>query len=174
MGSSRSRYARNERGSTHILSPGLLTKKATKKFHSASSHIRSTWLFGFCPDSVQYLLRTYLKEQAILEAIENLDNVLEATKEDQNTFPSRVLVPTYRCCNVHTEVESISIFFNGNLPEMLLIISTSRREQLRNMLTFNIIVSNSRDEGILIGLVCLPTLNHLGPQTIRTFWTHTT
>ena len=133
-------------GQLIVCLPHLLTKKAAQHFRSASSHSRSGGLVCW-PDAVQYLLRTYATEQAIRESVEHLENLLQATNEDENAFASRVGVAAYRCGNVHTEVEKIAIFVNGLLPAIRSIVSRFRREQPRHMLTFDRIVSYARDEG---------------------------
>lgn len=94
--------------------PQLLTKNAAQHFRSASSHSRYGGLVCWT-DAVKYLLRTYGTEQAIHEAVEHLKNIMQASNEDETSFASRVGVDAYRCGNVHTNAEKISIFVNGLL-----------------------------------------------------------
>lgn len=87
----------------------LITKNSAKHLRSASSESCSGSLVCWVV-AVQYLPRKHATEQAIRKAIERLENLLRALNEDESTFVSSVGVTTYRCGNIHTEVEMIAIF----------------------------------------------------------------
>lgn len=123
----------------------LLTNKAAQHYRSSSSNGRSGGMVTW-PEAVQYLLRTYTTEQSIRETVEHFWNLRQASNEDEHAFSSRVGVATYRCGNVHMELEKVTIFINGLLPELRYVLSRFRREQSRHSLTFDRIVSYTRDE----------------------------
>lgn len=126
--------------------PHLLTKTAAQQYRSIASRSRSGTLTKW-PEAVQYLLRTYATDRAIQEAVEALENIRQASNEDENAYASRVGTAAYRCGNVHTESEKITIFVHGLQPATRSIVSRFRRDQPRSMLTFDRVVSFARDEG---------------------------
>lgn len=131
----------------------ILNKNAAQNSRSASRHSFSDGLVCWTVD-VQYVLRIYATEQDIREAVEDLHSLPQGSNGDGNTFSSRAAVATFCSGKVHTEVENIAIIVNGNLPAIPSIVSRFRREQSRNLLTFNRIVSYGRHEGdhYLVGM----------------------
>ena len=133
-------------GQLIVCLPHLLTKNAAQNYRYSSNNSGSGNTLRW-PEAVQYLLRTYATEQAIREAVEQFENLRQASNEDEHAFASRVGVAAYRCGNVHTDIEKITVFVNGLLPAIRSVVSRFRREQPRYSLTFDRIVSYARDEG---------------------------
>lgn len=89
------------KGKLIVCLPHLVTENGSQQFRPTSSH-RSSGGLVCCPNNIQYLLRTYATEQVIRESFEHLNELLQASNEDESYLP----LP---------EIHSIvSIFFFAN------------------------------------------------------------
>lgn len=99
-------------GQLMVYIPHMLNKTATRKYRSNSSENRANVL-EYWSEAMQYFLRAYSTDSAIREAPEHLENIRRNTNETENSYESRIGDADYRCGNVHTDDEKISIFTKG-------------------------------------------------------------
>lgn len=76
-----------------------------------------------------------------------MKNIGQNKNETKNSYASRIGDAAYRCGDVQTYKEEISIFTKDLLSSVCRIVERFRREQPRYVLMFNRIVSFARNEG---------------------------
>ena len=133
-------------GQAFMALPKFLSKTASTQYrarqHGGSSGGITCW-----PEAVQYLLRTYATPSAIRKATSDLRSVQQLENEDESAYAARVSEAAYRCGNVLTEDEKMTIFVDGLQPEIRTTVARYREDQPRYEMTLERLIHHAQDEG---------------------------
>lgn len=136
-------------GQAFVALPHFLTGTASQQFRASKNSSRSGGVSSW-PEAVQYFIRTYATPATLREAVEQLRNLKQGVNETEMDFATRINQAAYRCGNVHDEVDKMTYFVNGLLPEIQPRVMRFREDQPRYELTFERLVQFARDEGLAV------------------------
>lgn len=132
----------------YLCLPYFLTDQASRQYRAARNATRSfTGGISCWPEAVQYVLRTYATPAAIREAVTALRGISQRADENELDFSARLNTAAYRCGNVHTDSDKMTLFVDDLLPETRTIVARFREQQPRYELTYEHLVQYARDEG---------------------------
>ena len=83
-----------------------------------SSGVRSETgaLGGAWPYLIHELIETYLTDEVLQSAYEQVTDARQKANEDENTFANRIKKPERDCCNVFRDRKLVKYFIRGLLP----------------------------------------------------------
>ena len=105
------------------------------------------------PEAVQYLLRSYATNAAISQALLDLRDTRQKSGETETEYSTRIMDAEYRCGNVHTTDERMTMFVDGLDSVIRPLVARYREEQRdrtrRRGVTFTYLdlVKYAQDEG---------------------------
>lgn len=130
-----------------LVLPKFLTGTASGQYRAARNSSRSwTQRITSWPEAIQYFLRTYTTTTEIWEAVVVLYTTKQKVRETDLAFSTRLNLSSYRCYNVHSDVEKMNIFIDGLHGTTWTIAARQREIQSGNNLTYELLVQFSREE----------------------------
>lgn len=109
--------------------PYFLEKNALAQCRAARDSPPYEGGISVWPEAIQYLLRNYATNNAINEAILELRDIKQKSQEDETAYSTRLMTAEFRCGNVHSTEEKMTMFIDGLDLGIRSLVARFREEQ---------------------------------------------
>ena len=133
--------------------PYFLKKSALEHFRAARDAEPEDGGIASWPEAVQFLLRSYATNAVISEALLDLRDIRQKPGEPETDYSSRLMRAVYRCGNIHSADERMTMFVDGLNPAIRSLVARYREEQRgktrkkRHSFTYLDLVRYAQNEG---------------------------
>ena len=97
-------------------------------------------------EAIQYLLRTYATASAMRKFLEDLRNIRQGEDEVEEAYRKRLNECVFRCGNVHSEDEKMTLYVDGLSDTIRMIVARYRESVHRRDLTFESLCHFAKSE----------------------------
>ena len=129
-----------------IALPTFLADPAETQFRTTLSGASRRGGVTCWPEAVQYLLRTYATAFAMREVLADLRNIKQNANESEESYRKRLNEAIFRCGNVHTEDEKMTLYVDGLSETIRMVVARYRETIHRRDLTFEELCHYAKSE----------------------------